>query len=300
MRGFGAARLFLLVSFVILSCTLYFYVDSHTLQRWLQQVSVLFSAVKQGLSACLSEASQHKIPAHACSVHTSVCTWSCLQIQGNPYGYLHSFLVAYTMSVIFLFPCMIVQVISGALYGFWMGLLISWFATSVGQSVAFLIGRYLFRPTVKSYLHSTWPSFPAIDAAIKKEGWRLVCLLRLSPVLPYNVLNYALAITPVSFWVFSIASAVATIPWTALYVYLGTFSTDLVELSRVSDEFHVVTLLGIFMRRHPVHPASAYTHDSSFNFWPLLKSIEFVYRCRKQVHTCILHTLLQRELPLSY
>ena len=51
----------------------------------------------------------------------------------------------------------------------------------------------------QGYLHSTWPTFPAIDHAIKKEGWKLVCLLRLSPVLPYNVLNYALAITPVPF-----------------------------------------------------------------------------------------------------
>jgi uncharacterized membrane protein YdjX (TVP38/TMEM64 family) len=58
-------------------------------------------------------------------------------------------------------------------------------------------------------------------------------LLRLSPVLPYNILNYALAITPVSFWVFTIASAVATVPWTALYVYLGTFSNNLMELAQV-------------------------------------------------------------------
>ena len=183
------------------------------------------------------------------------------------------------------------QVISGALYGLWSGLWISWLATSVGQSLAFLLGRwvlrldsgwsglalgqegcrgsvrvvlydevrerrkcrdkvlhsssladvgmvekpalashiirfltprlgsgslnspagpppsslgpprYLFRAPVKAYLHSTWPSFPVIDAAIKQSGWKLVCLLRLSPVLPYNVLNYALAITPVSFLV---------------------------------------------------------------------------------------------------
>ncbi len=58
-------------------------------------------------------------------------------------------------------------------------------------------------------------------------------LLRLSPVLPYNVLNYALAITPVSFWVYSLTSALATVPWTALYVYLGTFSNNLMDLAKV-------------------------------------------------------------------
>lgn len=59
-----------------------------------------------------------------------------------------------------------------------------------------------------------------------------MCLLRLSPVLPYNVLNYALAITPVPFWVFTLGSAVAALPWTALYVYLGTASTNLVDLAQ--------------------------------------------------------------------
>jgi uncharacterized membrane protein YdjX (TVP38/TMEM64 family) len=59
---------------------------------------------------------------------------------------------------------------------------------------------YQLRSHTQAYLHATWPTFPAIDHAIKKEGWKLVCLLRLSPILPYNVLNYALAITPVPLW----------------------------------------------------------------------------------------------------
>lgn len=155
-----------------------------------------------------------------------------IMVQNDPGGTVHVFLLFYTLAVVLLFPCMILQVVSGALYGFWVGMLVSWMATSVGQCLAFLLGRYLFRQLVKNYLHRTWPSFHSIDAAMRQEGWKLVCLLRLSPVLPYNILNYALALTPVSFLTFTIASAVATIPWTALYVYIGTFSTDLVALSR--------------------------------------------------------------------
>ena len=154
-----------------------------------------------------------------------------LIIQDDPYGSLPLFLLFYTLSVVLLFPCMLMQIISGAVYGFWNGLLVSWVATSTGQSLAFLIGRYLFRASVKSYLHSNWPNFAAIDAAIRKEGWKLVALLRLSPVLPYNVLNYAMAITPVSFWCFSWASATSTVPWTLLYVYLGTFSNSVLDLA---------------------------------------------------------------------
>lgn len=182
---------------------------------------------------CCSPFLHHMIPSHP-------LRW-CSQVKDDPYGTLPVFFFAYALSVVLLFPCMIMQVISGALYGFWMGFMVSWGATSLGQCLAFLLGRYLFRPTVKAYLHSTWPTFPTIDSAIKKEGWKLVCLLRLSPVLPYNVLNYALAITPVHFWVFSAASALATIPWTALYVYLGTLSNNLMDLAQVCSIFRVCT-----------------------------------------------------------
>lgn len=48
-----------------------------------------------------------------------------------------------------------------------------------------------------------------------------MCLLRLSPILPYNILNYAAALTPISFFAYSLSSAAAIIPWTCLYVYLG-------------------------------------------------------------------------------
>lgn len=48
-----------------------------------------------------------------------------------------------------------------------------------------------------------------------------MCLLRLSPILPYNILNYAAALTPISFLAYTLSSALAIIPWTVLYVYLG-------------------------------------------------------------------------------
>eukprot|EP00798_Chlamydomonas_sp_ICE-L_P015754 gene15754-21877_t len=154
-----------------------------------------------------------------------------LMVQEDRWGSLQHFVLVYAVAVVLLFPCMVLQVVSGALYGFWFGLWVSWVATSIGQSLSFLLGRYLFRQAVKKYLHQSWPSFPIVDAAIKKGGWKLVCLLRLSPVLPYNVLNYALALTPVSFGVFTWASSVATIPWTVFYVYIGTFSNNLMDLA---------------------------------------------------------------------
>uniref|UniRef100_A0A7S0YCY1 VTT domain-containing protein n=1 Tax=Polytomella parva TaxID=51329 RepID=A0A7S0YCY1_9CHLO len=153
-----------------------------------------------------------------------------LLIQEDPYGLIHIFTIAHIVGVVILFPAMLLQMVTGALYGMYLGFFVSWAATAIGQALAFVLGRYLLRKTVKSYLSQTFPNFPVIDAAIRKEGWKLICLLRLSPILPYNVLNYASALTPISFVAYTVASTTAIIPWTLLYVYLGTFTTSIVDL----------------------------------------------------------------------
>ncbi|EFJ52800.1 hypothetical protein VOLCADRAFT_86135 [Volvox carteri f. nagariensis] len=166
-------------------------------------------------------------------VHSGELAHFVLKIQANPLGSLHVFVLFHISAVVLLFPAMLLQAITGALYGLYAGLVVSWFASAVGQSLAFLLGRYLFRSSVKAYLVQRVPNFPQIEAAIKKEGWKLMCLLRLSPILPYNILNYAAALTPISFFAYSLSSAAAIIPWTCLYVYLGTLSTSVVaELAR--------------------------------------------------------------------
>lgn len=55
--------------------------------------------------------------------------------------------------------------------------------------------RYMLRGMVVAYLSSRFPKWTAVDAALSNEGWKLITLLRLSPVVPWNVLNYALSVT---------------------------------------------------------------------------------------------------------
>ena len=55
--------------------------------------------------------------------------------------------------------------------------------------------RFLLRSWVKESVTKRFPKWPAIDAAISKEGWKLITLLRLSPIIPWNLLNYAVSVT---------------------------------------------------------------------------------------------------------
>ena len=69
--------------------------------------------------------------------------------------------------------------------------------------------------------------FKVIDEAVAREGWKIVALLRLSPVVPFNVLNYAFGVTRVSLRDYVLASWIGMMPGTLMYVYLGSIAGDL-------------------------------------------------------------------------
>jgi uncharacterized membrane protein YdjX (TVP38/TMEM64 family) len=71
------------------------------------------------------------------------------------------------------------------------------------------------------------PKLQALDATVTREGWIIVLLMRLSPVIPFNLLNYALGATRVSLRDYVLASAVGMLPGTAMYVYLGSLAGEL-------------------------------------------------------------------------
>ena len=79
--------------------------------------------------------------------------------------------------------------------GIYVGGALAWLGTSIGQTLAFIAGRYLLRDMVLDHVTQRYPKWPVIDQAISKEGWELVTLLRLSPLIPWALLNYALSIT---------------------------------------------------------------------------------------------------------
>ena len=70
-------------------------------------------------------------------------------------------------------------------------------AATLGATAAFLVGRYLARDWVSARLEGN-AKFKAIDEAVGKEGWKIVILTRLSPVFPFNLLNYAYGLTRVT------------------------------------------------------------------------------------------------------
>lgn len=119
---------------------------------------------------------------------------------------------------------------AGACFGLLWGVALVYLANIIGQTLAFLLARSYLHDRLYDLVTSHWPQFTSIDAALRREGWRLVFVLRLSPCVPFVVLNYALGLTSISFLEYSLASAVAIIPFVVISVYLGLASGTALQL----------------------------------------------------------------------
>jgi uncharacterized membrane protein YdjX (TVP38/TMEM64 family) len=139
--------------------------------------------------------------------------------------------LVYVVATVLFFPALPLTLGAGLVYGVVVGTLIVSPASVAGASLTFLVARYLVRDWVARRLKK-YKQASAIDRAIEKNGFKVVLLLRLQPVLPFNMLNYALGLTSIRLRDYVIASWIGMLPATILYVYLGTITHDVSDLLR--------------------------------------------------------------------
>jgi len=128
--------------------------------------------------------------------------------------------VIYAVAAVLFVPGSVLTLGAGFIFGLAWGIVAVWFAATVAAAVAFLIARYLAREKVSAWARKN-PRFEAIDDAIGRQGWKIVALLRLSPLVPFSLSNYLYGLTAIRFWPYVLASWLAMFPGTVLYVYLG-------------------------------------------------------------------------------
>lgn len=131
------------------------------------------------------------------------------------------FVLVYAIATVLFVPGWPLTVGAGFAFGLISGTAAVSAGSTCGAALAFLAGRFIARERIERWSASN-RRFQAIDRAIGKEGWKLIFLLRLSPVIPFNVSNYFYGITAVKFWPYVLASWAGMLPGTVLYVYLGS------------------------------------------------------------------------------
>lgn len=159
-----------------------------------------------------------------------------------------AFVLIYAFAVVALIPASLLTIAAGAVFGLIRGVIYALIGALLGSTAAFLLGRYVARRLVTKRL-AAMPRVMAIERAVSAKGRRIVFLLRLSPVVPFNVLNYALGLTTISVWDF-VAASVGSVPGAFVYAYGGKVTGEALALAGQAQvpkdaSYYAVLLAGL-------------------------------------------------------
>ena len=178
---------------------------------------------------------------------TSFLEW----IEENPGPGVFAFILVYFGATVLLIPGSILTLGAGFVFanafGLGLGLLLGTLAVFVGASsgamVSFLLARYLFRDCM-GWLTKKYVVFAALDSALADKGYRIMTLLRLSPIIPFNALNYVAGVTAISFMQYTLA-LFAILPGSILYVFLGASAGSLTDSATSGNDDLTVTYITV-------------------------------------------------------
>lgn len=136
------------------------------------------------------------------------------------------FVCGFAIASVAFVPAGLLTMLAGALFGLVAGVVYAFVGASLGACFAFLIARYVARATVERWLLH-YPRIARLRTAVGENGRRIVMLLRLSPVIPFSVINLAMGVTTMCLVDFTVANF-AMFPVTLLYVYYGAAAGALV------------------------------------------------------------------------
>ncbi len=139
----------------------------------------------------------------------------------------------------------ILTLAAGAIFGFWVGLVLVSFASTAGATLAFLVSRFLFRETVQNRFGS---HLEPINRGVEEEGAFYLFTLRLIPAVPFFLVNLLMGLTPIKTGVYALVSQIGMLPGTAVFVNAGNQLSKIDSLSGILSPSLIAAfaLLGIF------------------------------------------------------
>ena len=166
-----------------------------------------------------------------------IAEWTALiadRARGAGVAGLVLFVTAYIVATVALLPGALLTVAAGFAYGPVWGVAIASPASIAGATAAFLLGRTLLRDWAARKTSGS-ALLRAVSRAVEREGFKIVFLTRLSPLIPFDMLNYAFSLTNVRLGTYVAASALGMLPGTVLYVYLGSLAPTAAALSGAAE-----------------------------------------------------------------
>ena len=140
--------------------------------------------------------------------------------QSGLFGY-SLYILLFIIATLFLLPGSILVIAGGIVFGPLLGTLPSLIAATLASSCSFLLARWLGRDLLLKYVgHSH--TFQAIEKGIARNGIDFLILTRLIPLFPYNIQNYAYGLTTITFWPYTLISALTTLPGIVIYTVMAS------------------------------------------------------------------------------
>ena len=131
------------------------------------------------------------------------------------------YILLFIIATLFLLPGSILVIAGGIVFGPLLGTLLSLIAATLASSCSFLLARWLGRDLLLKYVgHSH--TFQAIEKGIARNGIDFLILTRLIPLFPYNIQNYAYGLTTITFWPYTLISALTTLPGIVIYTVMAS------------------------------------------------------------------------------
>jgi len=156
-------------------------------------------------------------------------------------GYAY-FALVYIVAEVLAIPAIPLTASAGYLFGVRDGTAVVLLSGSIAAAIGFLIGRTLLRERVEKILQE-YPKFQAIDRVIGKEGFKLMVLLRLSPIFPFSLSNYLYGVTSLKFWPYFCGTMIGFAPGTLAYVYTGTVGKALISPDGDAQPWYVYAIV---------------------------------------------------------
>ncbi|KAL3937442.1 MAG: hypothetical protein SGBAC_007453 [Bacillariaceae sp.] len=170
-------------------------------------------------------------------------------VEENPIPGIFAFTIVFLVATVLLIPGAILTLGAGYVFanafgimkGVLLGSISTFLGAVAGSLVSFLLGRHLLKSWV-SRMSAKYETFEALTAAMEEKGLRIMVLLRLSPALPYNILNYLSAVTGISILEYTV-SLLALLPGTVLYVFLGASAGSLASTNESGNGSTTTTIV---------------------------------------------------------
>ena len=186
---------------------------------------------------------------HIMNLITRFLHWMTL----HPAGAVVCFLGFFILATLFFVPPTILYFGAGYAFsdiaGFWGGffaaIVVCFIGSSLGAMLAFLRSRYMMRDLVELFA-KRFPIVKCLDEAMRTEGFRVMAMLRLCPIIPFNALNHVGGITRISLEEYTFA-LVGVLPNIGLWVMVGA-TADHIRTTETDDKeeyvFYIVVMVG--------------------------------------------------------